>query len=194
MWNCVCECGTEKAIPGSSLRNGSIVSCGCYKREQIAKSLASNKINGGNRQKDNRYKRYYAMLGRCSERALGKGKKNYKDLGIEVCERWKESFDNFCEDMGECPKGFELDRIDNSKGYSPDNCRWIDRNTNQFNKNISRKNTSGRTGVSKLGSRWRAYITVERKQISLGIFHEYQDAVKARTEGEIKYYGFCLNQ
>ena len=63
---------------------------------------------------DPRYKRYRAMLSRCDpDKARGKGIVNYLDKGISVCDRWKESFANFCEDMGACPEGFELDRIDN---------------------------------------------------------------------------------
>lgn len=56
----------------------------------------------------------------------------YGARGITVCERWQK-YPNFLADMGECPEGLSLDRIDNSKGYEPSNCRWADRRTQSLN-------------------------------------------------------------
>ena len=192
-WLCLCDCGTKKVVSGAHMKNGSIKSCGCLRKERVLESLRKYKVNGGNRQKDPRYKRYYAMLARCdAQLATGKGKLNYQSKGIEVCPEWKESFDNFCRDMGDCPEGFELDRIDNTKGYSPDNCRWVERSVNQFNKRLSKKNTTGVTGVSPFGKKWRATISQYGKHIHLGIFDVLDQAVEARKAAEIEYYGFNL--
>lgn len=70
---------------------------------------------------------------------------DYGGRGIEVCERWRH-FAGFFADMGECPKGLTLDRIDNSLGYSPENCRWTTRKVQQNNRRTNRLLTHrGRT-------------------------------------------------
>ncbi len=80
------------------------------------------------------YRAWKAMKARCyapCNKDMGK----YQALNIQVCNRWLNSFDNFMDDMGECPsKNHSLDRIDPSKNYSPENCRWTTWKTQSSNR------------------------------------------------------------
>jgi hypothetical protein len=70
------------------------------------------------------YRRWANMFLRC----YGKNHPSYKNYGakgITVCDRWHKDFVNFIQDMGKCPPGFWLEREDNEKGYSPENCSWV---------------------------------------------------------------------
>lgn len=77
---------------------------------------------------------------------------HYGGRGITVCERWRNNFANFYEDMGKRPKGKSLDRIDNSKGYSPENCRWATHREQALNTRRNRFLTIN--GITKTLSEW----------------------------------------
>ena len=137
--------------------------------------------------------RYRGMLSRCYN-PTNIWYKEYGGRGISVCDRWlgPEGFRNFTEDMGECPEGLSLDRIDVNGNYEPNNCRWASASIQGFNCRQHRTNTSGRTGVywHKKDLRWYSIIIHQNVKIHLGSFRSFEDAVKAREDAEIKYFGF----
>lgn len=126
-WKCECGCGTKRVVVGQTLRTGASKSCGCEKPSKIA--IARTKHGESNRTRE--YSAWQAMRNRVrpdNER----NRKWYADNGVTVCERW-DSFSNFLSDMGRCPHGMSLDRINPYGNYEPNNCRWADAVTQRNN-------------------------------------------------------------
>jgi hypothetical protein len=121
LWTCRCECGNSILVRGSCLRSGHTKSCGCI--TMSADGLC----------KTPEYRIWYAMNDRCHN-ARHTHYRYYGGRGIAVCDRWRESFSAFLEDMGTKPfPEATIDRVDNSRGYSPDNCRWSTRKEQSLN-------------------------------------------------------------
>lgn len=118
-WNCRCECGKNKIVSPDNLKSGAVKSCGCLFQEFLdritAERLARIKYKPTKSTWQN-------MKNRCKNPNVP-AYQDYGARGIKVCERWM-SFDNFLQDMGIKPNGLSIERIDNSKGYEPGNCKW----------------------------------------------------------------------
>ena len=128
-WLCRCRCGNERRVLVYHLLDGSTKSCGCLRREQRTKHGFAQK---------NWYAVYSTMMRRCGhlEGASERDLRNYRDRGITVCELWQKSpldFGDWLFAHG-WHKGLQIDRIDNDKGYSPENCRVVTPKENTNNR------------------------------------------------------------
>lgn len=128
-WVCRCDCGNTKSIFSHSLTSGRTKSCGC-KMYEGKKGI--NKTHGMSETRI--YKEWCLMKRRCKPDSPDA--KNYFDRQITVCDDWNDNFLNFYEwsIRNKYTDDLTLDRIDNNKGYSPDNCRWISISEQQSNK------------------------------------------------------------
>ena len=128
LWSCKCDCGNVSVVALNALRKGQTRSCGCLQKESIT---ARNKTHG--LYYHPAHSSWSSMIQRCRS-TNPKSRKTYLDRGITVCARWA-TFEAFWEDMGPTwAEGLTIERVDNDKGYRPDNCKWatyVEQNNNR---------------------------------------------------------------
>lgn len=166
-WECKCECGVVTIKTGSSLTNGNTRSCGCLKAETAVANLPTPEECRANSTKHGwaktqTWSTWRAMLSRCYCKT-DTGFPSYGGKGINVCERWRESFENFLHDMGPRPDGLTIERKDWKKSYTPDNCKWATVKEQARNRRSNRKLTLN--GVTRLLIEWAEETGIPMKYI-----------------------------
>lgn len=124
-WTCKCSCGKELVVSSVLLIHGKSKSCGCLGAEIRRRAKRHGELIGRHSSKE--YIVWCNIQGRCSN-PKNTSYDRYGERGIKVCQRWRESFENFLQDMGRAPSPqHSIDRVDNSKDYDPTNCKWSTR-------------------------------------------------------------------
>lgn len=132
-WICRCSCGNVKSICGSSLTSGVQISCGCVRHERLSLGSKALVTHGGT--KTRLYKIYRGIIDR-TEYPSSRNYQNYGARGIKMCPEWRQDFAVFRD--WALSHGYHddlsIDRINNSKGYEPNNCRWATSKTQANNR------------------------------------------------------------
>ena len=152
IWVCVCDCGNERIIFGSSLSGGKSRSCGCVERDRRRKHKVSDTRT---------YRIWQAMLGRCRYEKHSLWHR-YGGRGITVCVRW-QSYENFLSDMGEAPEGMSIERNNNDGNYCPENCRWATRKEQA--RNTSRNRWIEFNGKRQILKDWAKDLGIDQSSL-----------------------------
>lgn len=161
-------CGKEFETLEYSVGSGATKSCGCLVTKH---GISRHRFYGT----------WSHMLRRCTN-PKDAAYKDYGARGITVCEEWLNvsNFVAWCDLTFPNIEGHTLDRIDNDKGYYPENCRWVDRAMQSINQRMQKNNTSGFVGVYRDKNRWTARIRIFNKEQWIGTFKTKEEAVQAR--------------
>lgn len=195
IWNCQCDCGKEINLACSRLVHEGKDDCGCSfveSKSPTAKvKLVSPRMSKHGMTGTPTYRSWSKL---CSRTRSEEYAEWHGD--VTICDRWDTtkggSFENFLEDMGERPEGMTINRINGAKCYSKETCEWASLSLQSFDQKRKKQNKSGRSGVNWRADRevWEARIGVNNEIKILYYGPSFEDAVSAREEAELKYYGF----
>lgn len=181
---CLCDCGTEKQVVVNSLLYGSSRSCGCLHNELLSAGNTTHSLTN-----DKLYIVYHGIKGRCYNKKH-RSFNIYGGRGIVICDEWLSDFQKFYDwsIANGYVDGLQVDRIDNDKGYFPDNCRFVTASNNCQNTRLIRENNrSGYRGVCFSKNTYIAQIQTRGIRIYKEGFNTAKDAALYRDKCVIEH-------
>lgn len=172
LWMCKCDCGNIVNVLSSNLRTGHTKSCGCRRSDKGVGNYKHGMFGTP------LYEVWRNMIQRCNN-PNSTVYDRYGARGISVTPRWLK-FENFYKDMGDCPEGFTLERINNNGNYCPENCKWVSRKEQARNRETSVDITyDGRT---QCVSAWEEELGFKHGTLWMRLYKYNWPVDKAMTE------------
>lgn len=193
VWECVCDCGNTVFIPTAQLNSGKTKSCGCYNRDTARQRMTTHGMR-----KSALYRIWAGIKDRTNPNNHN-NKNNYRKLHITMCDEWKNDFKAFYDwaisngyKEEKLPNGkskWTIDRIDGTKGYYPENCRWAT-SKQQANNQLTNKMITYKGKTQNL-SRWCEELGLKYGLVEQRLFSGFS-VERAFTENpdKQKYYEY----
>lgn len=164
LWRCVCDCGKEKVVPSGKLVQGRATNCGCDTFRLKSEAFSKHGLL-----KDGKRPRTFTIWNDMKARCLSPKSRsypNYGGKGIKICKEWLESYAAF--HYWAIANGYRddltIDRIDVNGNYCPENCRWVDRRTQ--NNNTSRNHRVTYNGKTQTIAEWSRELGISTRIIA----------------------------
>lgn len=174
-WMCDCDCGKSVIVYADNLRAGKSQSCGCYRVDRNSEQFSTHGMTN-----TKLYGVWSGMKARCFNKNVD-AYKDYGGRGIVVCDEWKNDFSAFYHwaIANGYREGLSIDRIDNDKGYAPDNCHWVTSVVQASNRRSN--NTIQYNGEEHTVTEWAKILNINPKTIFNRIYSGW-DVADALTK------------
>lgn len=177
-WKCKCDCGKEKVVRGHDLKRGNTTSCGCLRREKMFEIGKNSTTHGHSRE------RLYRIWADMKSRCYNPNSIKYYIYGAEgktVCDEWLHDFEAFYKwaMANGYADNLTIERIDGTKGYSPENCRWATKKEQNVNKRNNHLITYN--GKTQTLSQWADELGISRAVLYMRINKLHWDIERALT-------------